>query len=242
MSAFHFKKFYLEHDKSTMKIGTDAVLLASLVSVDGAQTLLDIGCGCGVVTFCVAQKMVQHETLQAAYGIDPDEESVREAQRNAANYPLASSDRFHFVQMPLQTFSQWKQVGKFDLIVSNPPFYGNDLKPEKVSRLKSKHRDEQLSFSELIEGVKALLQPQGRFVLILPKIEGEEFHTLAAQSGLYCQKRTFIQPTLKKPVHRVVLQYALTPVSTCEEQLLVIRGADNAYTEAYRQQTKAFLL
>ena len=46
---FQFKNFALSHEHSTLKIGTDSVLLASVVPVAGFRTVLDIGCGCGVI-------------------------------------------------------------------------------------------------------------------------------------------------------------------------------------------------
>lgn len=242
MGAFRFKKFSLQHEQSTMKIGTDAVLLAALTKAGDAQSLLDVGCGCGVIAFCMAQKLAARTTDAVIYGVDPDEHSILEAQGNADAFPLLSKDKFHFVRSSVQDFVRIVPAHSFDLIVSNPPFFGNDLKPTQSSRLKSKHRDEQLSFPDLLDAVLELLKPTGRFSIILPKTEGEEFNALAMQHGLFCKYCISIHPTAQKPVHRMVQEYVLEPVFDCMEQLLVIRGADNNYTEEYRRVTKAFLL
>ena len=85
---FHFKKFDLEHEQSTMKIGTDAVLLASLTDTEGVASVLDIGCGCGVIGFCIAQKLSDSQNAPVVFGIDPDKASIAEALRNAARFPL----------------------------------------------------------------------------------------------------------------------------------------------------------
>lgn len=241
MSAFRFKKFALQHEKSTMKIGTDAVLLAALTEAQDAQSLLDVGCGCGVVTFCMAQKMAHYVEHPLIFGIDPDADSVNEACQNARNYPLLASSCFHFVQTRLQEFALVNPTHRFDLIVSNPPFFGNDLKPVRPNRLKSKHRDNQLSFPELLDGVTKLLSPEGRFALILPKSEGEEFDQLASHR-LTCVQRIFVQPTANKPVHRVVMTYSSQLNSPYCERYLVIRGADNCYSDDYQRITKPFLL
>ena len=76
---FHFKQFDLEHERSTLKIGTDAVLLAALTQVDSAQTVLDVGCGCGVIAFCLAQKLAENQIVPNIFGIDVDADSVVEA-------------------------------------------------------------------------------------------------------------------------------------------------------------------
>lgn len=240
MAPFHFKKFSLSHDKSTMKIGTDAVLLAALTEAANAQSVLDIGCGCGVIAFCLAQQLAHTQTHPLICGTDPDEASVLEARQNAATYPLLPADVFRFVQGRVQDMAAVDQPRKFDLIVSNPPFFGNDLKPTDASRLKSKHRDAQLTFEELLDSVLKLLNPNGRFALILPKTEGEDFDRLASEK-LFCRKRLFLQPTAKKPIHRVIQEYSQEN-GPCEEHLLVIRNEQNEYTEDYKAVVKPYLL
>ena len=240
MAPFRFKKFSLSHDKSTLKIGTDAVLLAALTDVENAQSVLDIGCGCGVIAFCLAQQLAHTQTHPLICGIDPDESSILEAQQNAAAYPLLPADAFRFVQGRVQDMAAADHPAQFDLIISNPPFFGNDLKPTDASRLKSKHRDAQLPFEELLDSVLKLLNPDGRFALILPPVEATQFHALT-EGRLYCRKQVYIQPTAKKPVHRVVLEYCREDVP-CTERHLVIRNEQNEYTEEYRTITKPYLL
>ena len=240
MAPFHFKKFSLQHDNSTLKISTDAVLLAALTDVEEAQSVLDIGCGCGVIGFCLAQQLAHRQTHPQVCGIDPDEASVLEARQNAAAYPLLPADAFRFVQGRVQDMAAADQPPQFDLIVTNPPFYGHDLKPAHEKRLRSKHRDHQLPFEELLQSVLKLLKEGGRFALILPPVEGAQFHALT-EGLLHCRKRVFIQPTAKKPVHRVIQEYSRADVS-CTEHHLVIRNEQNEYTEEYRGVTKPYLL
>ncbi len=241
MASFQFRKFVLEHDRSTMKIGTDAVLLAALTDVQDARSLLDIGCGCGVVAFCVAQKMVRQGASALVYGVDADADSVAEAQQNAVTYPLLPADSFRFVHGRIQDFAQMDTAPKFDLIVSNPPFFHCDLKPAESSRLKSRHGDGQLSFEELVACVRELLHETGRFTLILPTVEGGEFDAVARAAGLHCSARTFVRPTAKKPIHRVIQEYGWK-TSDCKENTLTIRDEQNCYTDEYLALVKPYLL
>lgn len=240
MAPFHFKKFSLQHDNSTLKISTDAVLLAALTDVEEAQSVLDIGCGCGVIAFCLAQQLAHRQTHPQVCGIDPDEASVLEARQNAAAYPLLPADAFRFVQGRVQDMAAADQPPQFDLIVTNPPFYGHDLKPAQEKRLRSKHRDHQLPFEELLQSVLKLLKEDGRFALILPPVEGAQFHTLT-EGFMHCRKRVYIQPTAKKPVHRVIQEYGHAD-GPCVEHHLIIRNDQNEYTEEYRTVTKPYLL
>lgn len=237
---FHFQHFTLSHDRSTMKIGTDAVLLATLTNVGSARTLLDIGCGCGVAAFCLAQQMQPWAQETVVYGVDPDEDSILEAQENAARFGLLPQECFHFLQTPVQDFAQRPGHPLFDLIVSNPPFYHDNLKPERQDRLKSRHGDGQLTFGELADSVARLLAPEGRFALILPPVESDEFKAVA-EGRLYCSQTVAVRPTATKPVYRHIREYRLSPIDKPTASELSIRDASGQYTDAYRALTKDFL-
>ena len=236
---FHFKQFDLAHERSTLKIGTDAVLLAALTQVDSAQTLLDIGCGSGVIAFCIAQKLAESQTIPAVYGIDVDEGSIAEASENAARFPLFPESCFHFEKISLQEFQKQYAGNTFDLIVSNPPYFHGDLKPQDKSKLQSKHGDGQLSFQELVDGVDNLLSPDGRFALILPPAEMEEFQRLTIGKW-HCRKSVHIRPTATKPVYRIVREYSRSPLPETESRFS-IRNAELQYTPEYLQLVKQYL-
>lgn len=240
MPQFRFKHFALSHDRSTMKIGTDAMLLAALCDASNARRILDVGCGCGVVAFCAAQQAVLNSVNPVVYGIDPDADSVAEARSNACAYPLLPAENLHFEQATIQEFAQHWQGGAFDLILSNPPFFHGDLKPDHPRHLQSRHGDGNLSFEELLASVLKILAEEGRFSLILPVREGAAFDVLARQS-LTCVRRVVVRPTERKPAHRVVQTYARTADCPCREEHLTIRKADNRYTEAYLRLMEPYL-
>ena len=237
---FHFKKFDLAHERSTLKIGTDAVLLAALTQVDSAKTVLDIGCGCGVIAFCLAQKLAENQIVPDVFGIDVDTDSISEAQENAARFSLLPKSCFHFENIKLQDFVNQENRNRFDLIVSNPPFFHNDLKPQNKNKLQSKHGDGNLSFEELVDCVDALMSESGCFTLILPLTEMAEFHYLAMEKW-HCIKSIYIRPTESKPIYRVVREYRR--FSRAQENLhFSIRDANLQYTDEYLQLTKRYLM
>lgn len=238
-TMFHFKKFDLAHERSTLKIGTDAILLAALTQVDSAQTVLDIGCGCGVIAFCLAQKLAENQIVPNIVGIDVDVESVAEAHENAEHFPLLPKFCFHFEQVSLQNFANQQDKGKFDLIVTNPPYFHGNLKPQAKSKLQSKHGDGQLSFQDLADGVEKLLSPNGRFALILPPTEMEKFHQLTI-GRWHCCKTVYIRPTSNKPIFRVVREYCCNNYPE-KENHLDIRDSELHYTQEYLELTKPYL-
>lgn len=236
---FHFKHFSLYHEQSTLKIGTDSVLLAASVPLFPAQRILDIGCGCGIIAYSLAYRLSTYRQSQHFVGIDIDAASIAEGQRNIGLFPRYPGQSFSFLQNPLQKFAQQQQQ-PFDLIVSNPPYFGASLKPERDDRLLSKHRDDTLSFHDLATNADKLLATEGQFFLILPPTEYEQFH----QETIGLWHRHFImevQPTPTKPVNRIIAGYGRSKQAE-QNTRITIRNGQNQFSDEYKALTRDFYL
>ena len=117
-SVFHFKQFFIHQDKCAMKVGTDAVLLGAWVTPNGSNHILDIGTGTGVIALMLAQKT---NSPIDAIEIDPD--AFGQAKENISGSPW--KDRVTIYQADA---AQFAFSSKYDILVSNPPFYENELK------------------------------------------------------------------------------------------------------------------
>ena len=238
---FQFKNFALSHEHSTLKIGTDSVLLASVVPVTGIRTVLDIGCGCGVIGFCIADRLrLQGTDSYSVTGIDIDGASIEECRKNAAAFPRDHHPNFHFEEISVQDFAP-KHPSEYQLIVCNPPYFGNSLKPEDEKRRQSRHRDDHLPFATLAECVRQLLTDDGRFYLILPPPEAADFEA-AANGKLYLCEKMEIRPVPDKPVNRHILGFGREPANYLRTTTLTIRDDQRNYTPKYREKTRNFYL
>lgn len=241
-SKFYFKKFSLAHSKSALKIGTDSVLLSAAVPITNAQRILDIGCGCGVILFCLAQKLqaTEENEIQTFIGIDIDENSVVEALENRNSYPKLSNRKIDFEKVSLQAFAP-TDVEKFDLIVSNPPYFGSSLLSPKESNCVSKHRDANLSFSDLVAGVDKLLSDKGSFFLILPVSEMELFRTEISKTEMKLFYEMWVEPIEGKSPNRIICGFSRIemPLQKCN---IAIRKEDKTYHSDYIKLTQEFYL
>lgn len=233
MPDFRFQQFGINHDRSTLKVGTDAVLLGALAPAENSAHILDIGTGCGVIALMLAQRAARAQVV----GIDVDSSSVQQARENGAASPW--KERLHFQHCTAQAFAKTSQR-KFDLIVSNPPFFTNSLKSPHVARNLSKHNDA-LSFDDLAAAVAALLTNDGRFSLILPAAARDSFVDLARARGLHCVHTIFVKPLPYKPANRVVMTFSFHEVPEVRD-VLTIRTESNNYSEEYLAVVKNFLL
>lgn len=232
MSRFHFRHFSLYHDRSTMKVGTDAVMLGAWVQVNPTDVALDIGTGCGVLSLMLAQKGVAK--IDA---VDIDEPSVYEA---ATNFEASRwRDRISAYHADIRRFGFGR---KYDLIISNPPFYLNSYKCEADRKNQARHTDTSLSFNDLVISVKHLLKPEGRFALVLPERESHDFIPVANKSNLYIYRKQNIIPVENKESNRINLELRYNEPESVEESTLVMRDAEGRFTEAYHAFLKDFYL
>ena len=232
MSRFHFKHFSLCHDRSTMKVGTDAVLLGAWGDVKPTDWVLDIGTGCGVLPLMLAQK-----GIAKAHAVDLDEASALEAAEN-----------FQASQWSRQLFAFHADIRKFtmqcayDLIISNPPFFINSYKCDADRRNQARHTDTSLTFSDLIAAVRRLLKPDGRLVLVLPERESHDFTPLAEQANLYLYRKENIIPIEGKDPNRVNLEFHYGKPKTVLVSDLIIRKEDGTFSNDYLERVKDFYL
>lgn len=230
---FKFKRFTIRDDKCALKLGTDAVILGAWTTVKNNGSKFDIGTGCGILAMMLAQRSTG--TIDA---IDIHLPSVTQANKNFKNSPWI--ERMQVIHSSLQKFSATSE-NKYDLIISNPPYFENDLKSPNELKNMSRHND-QLPFSELISGVNILLKPTGKFSLILPSSASIRFENEANLQHLYCQRETIVFPKPDKKPNRILLEYGKKPVISKASTSLTIRNIDNSYTKEYIELTQDFYL
>lgn len=229
---FFFKKFGLFHHRSTMKIGTDAILLSRWVEVNADDDVLDIGTGCGLIPLMLSQKGIRH-----ADAVEIDADSFEEASLNFRN--SAWSENLNAFHEDVRTFAD-KNLCKYDLIVSNPPFFFGDNAPQKIKKSLARHTNT-LNYNDLLVAVKKMLKPDGRFALVLPAIESKTFMKKASETGFCLQKEMKIVPIKGKEPNRVNMQFVLNQDDTCVETF-VLRNEDHSFTKEYKEFLKDFYL
>ncbi|MGQ1785111.1 tRNA1(Val) (adenine(37)-N6)-methyltransferase [Saccharicrinis sp. GN24d3] len=229
---FKFKQFTVHQGLAAMKVGTDGVLLGAWASVEGAKSILDIGTGTGLIALMLAQR----NSTARIDAIEIDEQACEQAIINFTE--SAWAERLHIVHTDFQSY---KVDIKYDLIVSNPPYFNHALKNDCETKSKARHTDS-LSFYDLIKGAGKLLNADGLFCVVLPANEKNNFKMLASQNNLYLNNVLNIKPTPTKPAKRVLMSFSLTETKLTEEELIVEEFGRHQYSERYKQLTEDFYL
>ncbi len=233
--TFIFKRFSVRHDKCGMKVGTDGVILGAWVrGVDKQKPLiLDVGTGCGLIAMMLAQRM-PHSRITA---IDIDRPSAEQAEDNVAASPFSGQ-----ITVLEADFNRFAEVvgSRYDIIVSNPPFFEEDTPSASPQADTAKHT-RSLNFNQLVTGAARLLSDDGQFSVIIPYPAANDFIGLAAQSGLYLLRRCDIRGSGHKPFKRAAMTFGRR-IAPADHSKLNIHLYSGGYTDEYKALTSDFYL
>ncbi|MFC2101884.1 tRNA1(Val) (adenine(37)-N6)-methyltransferase [Bacteroidota bacterium] len=229
--AFRFKQFTIEDCHSTMQVGTDSILLGSLTDPGDAKRILDIGTGCGVLALMMAQK-----SKAIVDAIELDDESVREANENFERSPW--NTRLACFGISLQ-LTEILTDNRYDLIISNPPFFKDSLRPPDPQRSLARH-DLKLTFDELVKAVTTLISKDGRFSCIIPANRWDEARKLAENRQLYPRTLIQIYPYPGGKVTRMIVEFTKEKIEPVQTSDFTILNDERKYTAEYLEATKDF--
>lgn len=233
-ATFQFKNFKVDQDKCAMKIGTDAVLLGAWTSIKTQPfSILDIGAGTGILALMLAQRSI----AQVIDALEIDSDAYEQCVGNFEQSPWG--DRLFCYHASLEEFTN-EIDDKYDLIVSNPPFYQEDYKTRNEKRDLARFQDA-MPFEHLLESVSELLSGNGIFSVVIPFLVEDSFIQLAEAVGLFPNRILHVKgnPTSKAKRSLMEFSFQKTTIST---NTLIIETERHQYTEDYINLTKDFYL
>lgn len=231
---FKFKQFTVFHDKCAMKVGTDGVLLGAWTNFDNCKSILDVGTGSGLIALMAAQR----NNLANITAIEIDEDAAVQAQENVENSPF--KDKITVFSTSFQDFAS-SSTEKFDLIISNPPFFANSLPSPDLKRTDARHTDT-LTLNELFKLSKKILDNNGVVSLIYPFLERENIVSTAEKENFYLSRETVVFPTPSGLPKRILLEFSLNKPENVSINQLVIETNRHIYSPEFGELAKDFYL
>jgi len=231
---FRFKQFSVDQSGCAMKINTDGVLLGALAEADRPQNILDIGTGTGVIALMLAQRF-ENTRIDA---VEIDQSAAETANRNFSHSPFA--ERMNLYPAGFEQFFESNPDKKYDLIVSNPPFFINSLKSPKAGKQLAKHADRDF-FERLIDIVSDHLIADGLLCLILPVDTAELVSSLAKKAKLHEQNNIRIHSFEHSEPHRLIMYFGYKQTTVNEEKFVIYKSVGN-YSEEYIKLLKPYFI
>jgi tRNA1Val (adenine37-N6)-methyltransferase len=233
---FRFKQFTVWHDRSALRVCTEACILGAYAEVKEVNNALDIGTGTGLLALMIAQRNANMHVD----AVEIEEQNVEQAVENVAQSPFLK--RISVFQAAIQNWEkpETPHSSKYDLIISNPPFFDKHLLSPREERNRALHT-ETLSLSDLALSVARLLADTGHFVVLLPPLETQRLTDFLTPLGLHPTRQLHIFSRPGKPVFRKITTFERKKKGFFTETLY-IHDEDGTYSDDFRTLLKEYYL
>lgn len=226
MKPFRFQKFTVQQHKEVFRVGTDGVLLGALANVSFAKNILEVGTGSGLISLMIAQR--NSDASITALDLNPI--SAELAQKNFEDSPF--HERLKTVETDFKNFTSKE---KFDLIISNPPYFeNNNSEKDALAR-----QQRELTFEDLISKSAEMLTTTGLFCVIIPFSAGNNFEEICKKHKLFLQRRITIYGIKNSAPKRLILEFG-TELKSLKEETFTIEKSPRVYSDQYLQATAEF--
>ena len=228
-----------------MKVCTDACLFGAVIACNlevvfnrkatGTDLLLtgntlDIGCGTGLLALMLAQK-----TNGLIEAIEINKDAFLQANENIFSSPWKNRIQVIHADVKAYTFTK-----KYDLVVSNPPFFEHHLHSPKEGINMARH-DDTLTYKDLVHIVHKALSPDGCFAVLIPFHQFENVIQVARNAGLFLHHHISVKQTHKHdPFRSICLFFVDEPSQATEKEMIIKEG--NSYSEGFVDLLKDYYL
>lgn len=230
-NIFRFKQFEVDQSDCAMKINTDGVLLGAMVQHENPKRILDVGTGTGVIALMLAQRFSEAQV----HAVEIDEQASATAGRNFQNSVFNKQ-----LSVSNEAIEKYNNSEKFDLIVTNPPFFVNDYKNAEPKKEIARHASHRF-FAELVKKVDELLSDEGCFWFVLPIKQAEFLVAKGNDYGLFLQKIIKLRSDDTKSEFRRIVCLGRNKTALLEEDFIIYES-EKKYTKAYEVLLKDFFL
>lgn len=237
---FQFKQFTIHQDHCAMKVTTDGCLFGAYsaewslghwvnksLGKEDRRFVLDIGSGTGLLSLMMAQK----NTSVNIDAIEIDANAAEQSRGNFNSSPWKNNFKVH--QSSIQDFVI-SSTTKYDLIISNPPFYEQQLKGDNQLK-NTAHHSAALTLYELFCCVQKSIKGDGYFIILLPFYRMDEAIGIAKNHHLFLQEKILVKQTPKHIFFRSMLIFTGIKNENIKEETMTIKDKQNQYTARFQQ-------
>lgn len=218
-------------DSSAFCFGIDAQLLAAFADLKHAETVVDLGCGNGIIPLLLYPK------AQNCFftGIEIQSEAVKMAEESVELNGLG--EKIKIINGDIMKIKKLMPPQKVDVVVTNPPYMTVKAVKENSTDAKSIARHEVLcSIEDLIAAAKYLLKPNGRFYMIHRPYRLQEIFATLEKNSLTPRRMQLVYPSLSARAEMVLLDCRVNykPDLKMEKPLIMYDSA-GVYTKDFEE-------
>jgi len=239
---FKFKQFTVYHDRCAMKVTTDSCFFGAWAAQEiknsnpgyhreKIRNVLDIGTGTGLLSLMIAQ----YNDVEVD-AVEIDRETAAQANENVEGSPW--KNRIRIFNKDVLCFHPEK---KYDCIISNPPFYENELASDLIKK-NIAHHSEQLTIAQVLKFIQTYLNEEGSFFLMYPFKRKEEVKRMVAQNELHIINSIILHQSVKHGPFRVIIKGSRKNIIPSEQTSISVRDENQKYTSAFTRLLEDYYL
>jgi len=231
---FKYKKFTVHQDQTAQKVCTDTSLFGALIEPRNPKSILDIGTGTGVLSLMIAQI-----TEGKVTAVEIEENAYKQAKGNFKESDWSS--KIEVLKSDIKEFAKLSNQ-KFDLIISNPPFFQNSQKSTQNNKRLARHNDS-LSLEELAKAVSILLSKHGDLWVLLPEYESYSLVENLKEHQIYLSKSIVIKNYIgDEKISRIVNCFSMKKKKLEKKEIAIYQDKDREYTSDFVKLLKPYYL
>ncbi|NNK77954.1 MAG: methyltransferase domain-containing protein [Litoreibacter sp.] len=176
------------------RAATDPVFLAAACPAKSGEDVLELGCGAGTASLCLARRVEVHLT-----GVELQEDYAKLARRNAHENDV----QMEVIAADLTRLPAPLKQRSFDQVILNPPYFGAGTPSDDTGRDIALR--EQTPIAAWVDSALKRLKPRGWLTVIhRPEALSEILAALISRAGAIEIKP--LSPRAGRPANRVIIR------------------------------------
>lgn len=189
----------LKQPENGFKFAIDSLFLSCFVSPKNKDKIIDIGCGCGVLSFGILLNNNRDKEL-TIFGVDSNREMIRCAQQNAVD--LGLNNFFQPILLDIKNIKKNTifKPEEFSIAVMNPPY--RNLESGRLSPTIEKNNarfEQQGSLEDFIYAAKYLLKNKGKLYIVYLSERIAHLFNLLKMYNFGPRRIRFIHGNIERP-------------------------------------------
>lgn len=144
--------------KSGFRAGVDTVVLAAAVTAEPGQRILELGCGPGIASLCLASRVPQ----LTIHGLEPQKSSIELARANAERAEVDLT----LLEGSVDSEPSRLRALSFDHVFANPPFFKKSAGGASVDAERNLALRTEVPFSDWVDCALRRLKERGILTLV----------------------------------------------------------------------------
>jgi len=223
-------KLYLYQPSSGYAYNSDSIFLYAFISKFNPKgSLLDVGCGVGIISLLLTREFKIETTI-----VDKQEIMLKYANHNYLLNNLKANSL-------LDDFSNFSEENKFDYVVSNPPFYDEHVQQSNNRHLNIARYAQHLPIEPFISKVKKILKPRGYFIFCYDAKQVDKLLAVLRDKKINPEEMRFVHAKIDRESKLVMIAARMNSKSMMKvlPPLIVFDEENNYNAEAKKAFKKA---